>query len=82
MEGDRVLKFHFKDKKGVEQRILLWCQSGDIMLLLNCCQHFFRQMIRLLKHKFHNKLFEEKTAHTLDIPRRLRQRGDAIMQNL
>jgi hypothetical protein len=52
MEGDRVLKFHLKDKKGVEQRILLWCQSGDIMLLLNCCQHFLRQMIRILKHKF------------------------------
>jgi len=52
MEGDRVLNFHLKDKKGIEQKILLWCQSGDIMLLLNCCQHFLHQMIGLLKHIF------------------------------
>jgi hypothetical protein len=46
------LNFILKIKKGVEWRILLWCQSGDIMLLLNCCQHFLWQMIGLLKHKF------------------------------
>jgi hypothetical protein len=39
-------------------------------------------MIGLLKHKFYNKSFEEKTTHTLDIPRRLHQRGDVTVQNL
>jgi hypothetical protein len=43
---------------------------------LNCCQHFLRQMTRLLKHEFWNKPFEEKIAHTLDIPRRLHRIGD------
>jgi hypothetical protein len=38
---------------------------------LNYCQHFPRQMTWILKHKFWNKSFEEKSAHTLDIPRRL-----------
>jgi hypothetical protein len=33
-------------------------------------------MIGILKHKFWNKSFEERFAHTLDIPRRLHQRGD------
>jgi len=38
---------------------------------LNYYQHFLWQMARLLKHEFWNKLFEEKIAHVLDIPRRL-----------
>ncbi len=36
---------------------------------LNCCQHFLRQMIGILKHKFGNKSFEKKFKHTLDFPR-------------
>jgi hypothetical protein len=44
--------------------------------LLNCCQHFPRQMIGILRHEFWNKLFEERFAHTLDIPRRFHRRGD------
>ncbi len=38
---------------------------------LNYYQHFPWQMTRLLRHEFWNKLFEEKNAHALDIPRRL-----------
>ncbi len=44
--------------------------------LLNYSQHFLHQMIRKLKHEFWNNLFEEKSTNTLDIPRRLHQRGD------
>jgi hypothetical protein len=31
MEGDRVLKFHLKDREGVERRILLWNRGGDVL---------------------------------------------------
>jgi hypothetical protein len=43
---------------------------------LNCYQHFPWQMMGLFRHEFKNKLFEERTVHTLDIPRRLHRRGD------
>jgi hypothetical protein len=43
---------------------------------LNCCQHFPREMTRLLRHEFWNKLFKERSTHMLDIPRRLHRRGD------
>jgi len=38
---------------------------------LNCYQHFFQQMKRLLIHNNWNKLFEKRTTHMLNIPRRL-----------
>jgi hypothetical protein len=38
--------------------------------LLNCCQHFLHQMIRILRREFWNKLFEERFVHKLDILRR------------
>ncbi len=43
---------------------------------LNCCQHLLCKMMGLLKDKFWNKSFEERSTHTLDIPKRLHQRGD------
>jgi hypothetical protein len=33
-------------------------------------------MTRIIIHEFWNNLFEEKFTHTLDIARRLHQRGD------
>jgi hypothetical protein len=33
-------------------------------------------MMGLFRHKFWNKLFKERIAHMMDIPRRLHQRGD------
>ncbi len=33
MEGDYVCKFHLEDRKGVEQRIMSWCQNGDVLFL-------------------------------------------------
>jgi hypothetical protein len=33
MEGDCVLKFHFEDREGVEQGILFWCWSNDVLFL-------------------------------------------------
>jgi hypothetical protein len=33
MKGDRVLKFCLEDKENVKQGILLWCQSGDVLIL-------------------------------------------------
>jgi len=41
---------------------------------LNYYQHFPHQMTRILRHKFWNKSFEEKSAHMLDIPRSLHRR--------
>jgi hypothetical protein len=32
-KGDRVLKFHFKNRKGVEWGILLWNRGGDVLFL-------------------------------------------------
>ncbi len=53
------------------------CGVGVMMCYsLNYYQHFLWQMTRLLKHEFWNKSFEEKTTHTLYIPRRLHWRGD------
>jgi hypothetical protein len=43
---------------------------------LKCCQHFPHEMTRLLIHQFWNESFEEKSIHTLDIPKRLHQRKD------
>jgi hypothetical protein len=33
-------------------------------------------MIGIIKHKFWNKSFEERSAHMLDIPRRLHKKGN------
>ncbi len=38
---------------------------------LNYYQHFLRQIMRLLRHEFWNKSFEDRIAHMLDIPKRL-----------
>jgi hypothetical protein len=43
---------------------------------LNYYQHFPCQMTQILRHKFWNKSFEERSTHTLDITRRLHRRGD------
>jgi hypothetical protein len=43
---------------------------------LKCYQHFPREMMRLLKHEFWNESFEEKSTHTLDIPKRLHRSED------
>ncbi len=46
-----------------------------------CCslyyyQHFPCQMMGILTHEVWNKSFKDRFAHTLDIPRRLNQKGD------
>jgi predicted transcriptional regulator len=43
---------------------------------LNYCQHFLHQMKGILKHKFWNKSFEERSACMLNILKRLHRRGD------
>ncbi len=65
----------FKIKKVLSEES---CYGVEVVTCrsLNCCQHFFQQMTRLLRHKFWNKPFEEKTAHTLDISTRLHRIGD------
>jgi hypothetical protein len=44
---------------------------GVMCCSLNCCQQFLHEMMGLLTHEFWSKLFEEKSAHMFDIPRRL-----------
>jgi hypothetical protein len=48
---------------------------------LKCYQHFPREMTRLLRHEFWNGSLEERSTHTLDIPRRLHRRGDCNHAN-
>ncbi len=48
---------------------------------LRYCQHFPCQMIRIFRHKFWNKSFEERFAHMLDIPRRLHEKGNCNCVN-
>jgi hypothetical protein len=53
------------------------CGVGVAMCCsLNCCQHFPHQMKGILRHDFENKSFENRSAHMLDIPKRLHQRRD------
>jgi hypothetical protein len=46
------------------------------MCSLNCYQNFPCKMMKLLRHEFWNKSFEEKSTHMFDILRRRHQRGD------
>jgi len=53
------------------------CGVGVVMCCsLSYCQHFPYQMIGFIKHKFWNKSFEERSAHLLDIPKRLHKKGN------
>ncbi len=53
------------------------CGVGAVMCcFLDCDQNFLHQMTRMFEHEFWNKSFDERSAHTLDIPRSLRRRRD------
>jgi hypothetical protein len=60
------------------------CHGVGVVMFcfLNCYQHFRHQMIGILRHEFWNKSFEEKFAHTLDIPRKLIEEEITTVQNL
>jgi hypothetical protein len=50
--------------------------SALMCYMMNCCQHFPRENILLLKQKFWSLSFEDHKTYGLDILRRLHMKGD------